>query len=198
MAAVLSLVAHSAGAITAPYTDTSNMDDLPLPNPPSDWVMSSCRTKVKQTKHTVDFEYEYKFTPAPEWEKKLHGPIDPPVIPSNWRAIKVRHTAEKDEHMQIYTYILSYRSPSAPPEISIEEDRRLADLKAMFEVLRVEESASRKEIRDAYLREARMWHPDKTTREDAAEHFKAVSEAYRMLSGASQEDESIFAPDQGQ
>ena len=189
---VLSLVALPAGAISAPFADTSNLDDLPLPNPPTDWVMSSCKTKVKQTKHTVDFEYEYKYTPAPEFEKMLPGPIDPPIIPSNWRTIKARHTAEKDAYIQIYTYTLSYRSPTAPPEISIEEDKRLADLTAMYEVLQLEESASRKEIRDAYLREARMWHPDKTTRKDAAEHFKAISEAYRKLSGMSLGDESVF------
>ena len=158
--------------------------------------MSSCRTKVKQTKHTVDFEYEYKYTPAPEFDKTLRGRIDPPIIPADWRAIRARHTAEKDANIQVYTYKLSYRSPSAPPEISIEEDKRLADLTAMYEVLRVEESASKKEIRDAYLREARMWHPDKTTRQDAAEHFKAVSEAYRKLSGMTQGEESIFTADQ--
>ncbi len=127
----------------------------------------------------------------------LPGSIDPPVIPSNWQTIRARHTAEKDEYTQIYTYTLSYRSPNSPPEISVEEDKRLAELTAMYDVLRVDESASRKEIRDAYLREARMWHPDKTTLPDAAEHFKAISEAYRMLSGTSREDESIFSPGQG-
>ena len=193
----LSLVALPSAIICAPLTDNSYIDDLPLPNPPTDWVMSSCRTKVKQTMHTVDFEYEYKYTPAPEQDRELKGPIDPPVIPSNWRAIRARHTAEKDEYIQTYTYILSYRSPTAPPEISMEEDKRLAELTAMYEVLQVEESASRKEIRDAYLREARMWHPDKTTSTDASERFKAVSEAYRMLSGISQDVESIFTPDQG-
>ncbi len=159
--------------------------------------MSSCRMKVKQTMHTVDFEYEYRYTPAPELDKMLKGPIEPPVVPSNWRAIRARHTAEKDEDVQIYTYTLSYRSPNAPPEMSVEADKRLAELTAMYEVLQVEESANRKEIREAYLREAKMWHPDKTTRPDAAEHFKVISDAYRMLSGISQDAESIFAPGQG-
>ncbi len=52
----------------------------------------------------------------------------------------------------------------------------------LYEVLRVEQAASAKEIRDAYYREARMWHPDKTSRPDAEQRFKAVSEAYQTLS----------------
>ncbi|MCK4983313.1 MAG: DnaJ domain-containing protein [Victivallaceae bacterium] len=45
-----------------------------------------------------------------------------------------------------------------------------------FEVLELQENASLKEIRKAYLRKLRVYSPEK-----APEMFQAVSEAYEML-----------------
>lgn len=51
-----------------------------------------------------------------------------------------------------------------------------------YEILEVRRRASSDEIRLAYLRLARRWHPDRNAGDPAAEErFKAVAEAYRVL-----------------
>ena len=54
-----------------------------------------------------------------------------------------------------------------------------------YEVLEVSKTATAKEIKKAYYRLAKKYHPDHNQNDSAAaEKFKAVGEAYRVLSNA--------------
>lgn len=53
----------------------------------------------------------------------------------------------------------------------------------LFKVLGIDKTATTKQVRDAYYREARKWHPDKNKHDPQAEaRFKLISEAYEVLS----------------
>jgi curved DNA-binding protein CbpA len=52
----------------------------------------------------------------------------------------------------------------------------------LYTVLQVERTASARQIRSAYRRLARAYHPDRNAAPDAAEQFRAVAEAYAILS----------------
>ncbi len=52
----------------------------------------------------------------------------------------------------------------------------------LYAILHVERGASDRQIRSAYRRLARAFHPDHNAADDAAECFKAISEAYSVLS----------------
>jgi DnaJ-class molecular chaperone len=54
----------------------------------------------------------------------------------------------------------------------------------LYEVLELERGASQHQLRSAYRRLARAYHPDHNGDPDAAERFKAVAEAYAVLSDA--------------
>jgi len=51
-----------------------------------------------------------------------------------------------------------------------------------YEVLGVPRNASQDEIKRAFRRLARQYHPDVSTEKDAEERFKEINEAYRVLS----------------
>lgn len=51
-----------------------------------------------------------------------------------------------------------------------------------YEVLGISRSASKTEVKKAYRRLARQYHPDVNNEDNAAERFKEVSEAYEVLS----------------
>ena len=55
----------------------------------------------------------------------------------------------------------------------------------LYAILEVERSASGRQIRSAYRRLARRYHPDHNPAEDAAQCFTAIAEAYNVLSDAS-------------
>jgi DnaJ-class molecular chaperone len=52
----------------------------------------------------------------------------------------------------------------------------------LYTLLEVERSASASQIKSAYRRLARAFHPDRNPAPDAADRFKAVTEAYAVLS----------------
>ena len=56
--------------------------------------------------------------------------------------------------------------------------------KDYYETLGVPKSASAKDIKSAYRKLARTWHPDvnPTKKKEAEEKFKEISEAYEVLS----------------
>eukprot|EP00929_Paragymnodinium_shiwhaense_P016793 TRINITY_DN12542_c0_g1_i1.p1 TRINITY_DN12542_c0_g1~~TRINITY_DN12542_c0_g1_i1.p1 ORF type:complete len:648 (+),score=203.14 TRINITY_DN12542_c0_g1_i1:85-2028(+) len=62
--------------------------------------------------------------------------------------------------------------------------RRVAD-SYYYDQLRVSPSASQGDIRKAYFRQSRQWHPDKSSDPDAKKQFQAISEAYQVLSDPS-------------
>lgn len=60
--------------------------------------------------------------------------------------------------------------------------QKSASKRDFYEILGVEKTATQKEIRDGYYREARKWHPDKNKQDPQAEaRFKTISEAYEIL-----------------
>src|SRR5690554_6692505 len=58
----------------------------------------------------------------------------------------------------------------------------MAGKRDYYEVLGVPRTASKEEIKRAYRRLARRYHPDVSQEEDADEKFKEVGEAYEVLS----------------
>lgn len=52
-----------------------------------------------------------------------------------------------------------------------------------YRILEIERSASGAEIKAAYRRLAKRFHPDVTDDPDGESKFKAMAEAYRMLKG---------------
>lgn len=52
-----------------------------------------------------------------------------------------------------------------------------------YRILGIDRSASGDEIKNAYRRLAKRFHPDVTADPDGERKFKAVAEAYRMLKG---------------
>ncbi len=55
------------------------------------------------------------------------------------------------------------------------------EFKDYYDILGVNEDASKSEIKSAYRRLARKYHPDVSDDEDAEDRFKEVSEAYEVL-----------------
>ena len=58
----------------------------------------------------------------------------------------------------------------------------LADKRDYYEVLDVERSATEKDLKNAFRRLARRYHPDRSEEPDAEEKFKEIQEAYAVLS----------------
>lgn len=58
----------------------------------------------------------------------------------------------------------------------------MADNKNYYDVLGVSKDASPEEIKSAYRRQAKKYHPDINKEPDAAEKFKEINEAYECLS----------------
>lgn len=51
-----------------------------------------------------------------------------------------------------------------------------------YEVLGIDKSASKEEIKSAYRKKALEWHPDRNKSPEAEEKFKEINEAYEILS----------------
>ena len=58
----------------------------------------------------------------------------------------------------------------------------MTDKRDYYEVLGVEKSATAGDLKNAFRRLARKYHPDRSTEEDAEDRFKEIQEAYAVLS----------------
>ena len=58
--------------------------------------------------------------------------------------------------------------------------------KTYYQILEVDKKASQEAIKSAYRRLAMLYHPDKNQLPEAEELFKAIAEAYAVLSDPSQ------------
>ena len=58
----------------------------------------------------------------------------------------------------------------------------MSDKRDYYEVLGVEKSASSGDLKNAFRRLARKYHPDRSTEQDAEEKFKEIQEAYAVVS----------------
>lgn len=58
----------------------------------------------------------------------------------------------------------------------------MAEKRDYYEVLGVEKSASAADLKNAFRRLARKYHPDRSSEDDAEERFKEIQEAYAVLS----------------
>lgn len=58
----------------------------------------------------------------------------------------------------------------------------MSDKRDYYEVLGVDKSASSGEMKNAFRRLARKYHPDRSTEDDAEDRFKEIQEAYAVLS----------------
>lgn len=61
----------------------------------------------------------------------------------------------------------------------------MASKRDYYDVLGVNRSATAEELKSAYRRLARQYHPDVSTQADGGERFKEISEAYEVLSNPS-------------
>ncbi len=67
----------------------------------------------------------------------------------------------------------------------------MADKRDYYEVLGVSKQASADEIKRAYRKKAKQYHPDINKDPDAEEKFKEVQEAYEVLSDANKKPHTI-------
>ena len=58
----------------------------------------------------------------------------------------------------------------------------MASKRDYYDILGVNRSATAEELKSAYRRLARQYHPDVSTQADGGERFKEISEAYEVLS----------------
>ena len=58
----------------------------------------------------------------------------------------------------------------------------MTDKRDYYEVLDVDRSATEKDLKNAFRRLARRFHPDRSEEPDAEEKFKEIQEAYAVLS----------------
>ena len=61
---------------------------------------------------------------------------------------------------------------------------KVDDKRDYYEVLDVDRSATEKDLKNAFRRLARKYHPDRSDEPDAEEKFKEIQEAYAVLSDA--------------
>lgn len=66
--------------------------------------------------------------------------------------------------------------------VTVEDDRSNPFVKDLYEVLGVASHASMDDVRKAYRRASMKFHPDRSTRPDAAQLFRIIQEAYDVLS----------------
>jgi len=50
-----------------------------------------------------------------------------------------------------------------------------------YAILNIEPTASKKEIKEAFKKEAMKWHPDRNSSSDATERMQLINEAYLIL-----------------
>ena len=69
------------------------------------------------------------------------------------------------------------------------------DKKGYYAILHVDETAGEKEIKDAFRREVKLYHPDKNPDPDAGKIYLKINEAYRVLTDSDARKAYDNAPD---
>lgn len=112
---------HSALMISfSPWSIHAPFFDLPLPDPPSGWILAGNKTRISQTLYKLQFIHEIEyFLPANNENKspEMKNPLQstPTVsVPSNWYAVSGNLKVEKRPNQYKYIYTLEYESPLEP------------------------------------------------------------------------------------
>lgn len=62
-------------------------------------------------------------------------------------------------------------------------------MKSYYDVLGVEEQSTQEDIKKAFRKLAKEWHPDRSTQPDAHERFQEINEAYQILGNEQKRNE---------
>ena len=54
-------------------------------------------------------------------------------------------------------------------------------MSSYYDILQINRNATKEEIKNAYHKLAKIYHPDKNTDKDTKEHFQKINEAYENL-----------------
>ena len=115
---------HSAHSILnisfSPWSIHAPFYDLPLPDPPAGWTMSSIETAINQSLYVLKFVHEIGYSLPVNNEKKSFQKENflsstPNVtVPSNWFAVSGNLKVKKTHNQYKYIYTLEYHSPLEP------------------------------------------------------------------------------------
>jgi hypothetical protein len=137
-------------------------------------------------------------------------PIEKPTIPQVMEKTFILEylgaTKDRGKTKSAYGSVNGQWASEFPEDVllSFFEKRELGEslggLQTLYQVLCVVESSTPEQIKSAYRRLARQWHPDVCREENATEMFRKIDEAYKTLSNPEQKkryDAGLYFERQG-